>query len=365
MTIDKYFTLIALIIGFLGGLLTTPAILDFCKRKGLYDLPNARKVHKTQVPRMGGVVFLPCVIVGCMVVFAIYRLSGEHKLTLSLWTVYFFFGALLIYTTGLLDDVLGLKASTKLTTQLIAAMMLPLSGLYINNLQGLFGIYEIPFYVGAPLTVFIVAFVANSMNLIDGIDGLSGCLSVLALLGFWYYFTMWALPFYAIIIASLIGVLLAFLWFNLWGDTTKNRKIFMGDTGSLTLGFLLSFLSLKLSMVNPNLKPFDGNGLLISLSLLLIPTFDAARVAMVRIMHKKSPMSPDKRHIHHKLMNIGLTQHQTLITIIALAILFMALNYFLSLTVSFNVIIIIDVVLYALLHVLLNLFTPNSPTASS
>ena len=152
MTIDKYFTLIALIIGFLGGLLTTPAILDFCKRKGLYDLPNARKVHKTQVPRMGGVVFLPCVIVGCMVVFAIYRLSGEHKLTLSLWTVYFFFGALLIYTTGLLDDVLGLKASTKLTTQLIAAMMLPLSGLYINNLQGLFGIYEIPFYVGAPLT---------------------------------------------------------------------------------------------------------------------------------------------------------------------------------------------------------------------
>lgn len=364
MTIDIYYTLIALIISCIGGLLTTPAILDFCKRKGLYDLPNARKVHKTQVPRMGGVVFLPCVIVGCIVVFAIYRLSGEDKLTLSLWTVYFFFGALLIYATGLIDDILGLKARTKLLVQVLAAIALPLSGLYINNLQGLFGIYEIPFYVGAPLTIFLVTFVSNSMNLIDGIDGLSGSLSVMALVGFLYYFTTWGVPFYSIIIASLIGVLLAFLWFNIWGNASKNRKIFMGDTGSLTLGFLLSFLCLKLSMVNPNLKLFDGNGLLISMTLLFIPTFDAARVALMRIIHGRSPMSPDKTHIHHKMLNLGLSQHQALVAVTVLAALYIALNYFLSLVSNVNVIVVADVLLYALLHLLINFFIKQRSSAS-
>ena len=117
-------------------------------------------------------------------------------------------------------------------------------------------------------------------------------------------------------------------------------------------------------MVNPNLKLFDGNGLLISMTLLFIPTFDAARVALMRIIHGRSPMSPDKTHIHHKLMNLGLSQHQTLVAVSVLAALYIALNYFLSLVSDFNVIVVTDVLLYALIHVLINFFVKQRASAS-
>lgn len=363
MSIEIVFTVIAYLTSCLCGLITIPVILDFCQRKGLYDMPNIRKVHKTMVPRLGGVAFLPCVLIGCLIVSVMMRYSGEEQVTLSLWTIYFMFGATLIYITGMTDDILGLKASTKLVVQLIAASVLPLSGLYINNLQGLFGIYEIPFWVGAPLTVFIVTFVSNSINLIDGIDGLSASLAIIALGGFLYHFMDWGLPFYAIGIAALIGVLSAFLYFNLWGRVERNRKIFMGDTGSLTLGFLLSFLALKLSMINFNLLPFDGNGLLISLTLMMIPAFDAVRVALVRLRHGRSPMTPDKTHIHHKLMKAGLSQRQALLVIIVLALLFIALNNLLSLVIDINVIVLIDIVAYTLVIVCINCFTNQQQEA--
>ena len=345
------FILIAFLTSCGCGLVTIPVILDYCQKKGLYDIPNIRKVHKTKVPRLGGVAFIPCVLIGCLVAAIFMLFNGEGKVTLSLWTVYFMFGLIVIYITGLIDDILGLKASTKLVIQLIAATMLPLSGLYINNLQGLFGVYDIPFYIGAPLTILAVCFVSNSINLIDGIDGLSASLSVIALIGFLFSFLQWELSLFAIGIAALVGVLAAFLVFNLMGTVEQNRKIFMGDTGSLTLGFLLSFLALKLSMVNPHLPPFPGNGLLISLTLLLIPVFDAVRVAAARIWHHRSPMSPDKTHIHHKLMSAGLSQRQALLVIIGLALFFILLNWLLSLIANINVIVLVDIVAYKLVFV--------------
>ncbi len=347
------FILISFITSCVCGLVTTPVIMDYCQKRGLYDIPNIRKVHKTKVPRLGGVAFLPCVLIGSLVASVVMLANGVETITLSLWTVYFMLGLTMIYIIGLIDDILGVRALNKLIIQLIAATMLPLSGLYINNLQGLFGIYEIPFYIGAPLTVIVVSFVSNSINLIDGIDGLSASLSIIALIGFLCSFLDWGLQTFAIGIAALVGVLVAFLYFNLLGKVERNRKIFMGDTGSLTLGFLLSFLSLKLSMVNLHLPPFHGNGLLISITLLLIPVLDAVRVAAARIWHHRPPMSPDKTHIHHKLMSVGLSQHQALLVIIGLTLFFILLNWLLSLIVDINVIVLADIVVYTLLFVLI------------
>ena len=348
------YTLIAGITSCLFGLFTIPKVLDYCKEKGLYDIPNARKVHKNAIPRLGGVVFLSSVFVGCIVSFIIYQLNGTSEISISLWTLFFFIGAAAIYATGLIDDIIGLGPLTKLTVQLIAACALPLSGLYINNLHGFCGIYDIPYYIGMPLTVVIVAFISNAINLIDGIDGLAGGLTMIAMAGFFYAFSIWGLTAYSTVIAAIIGVLLPYLYFNIQGDASKNRKIFMGDTGSLTIGFLLAFLCLKISMENPHLPHYPGNGLLIAFTLIAVPVFDVFRVAFLRIRNRRSPITPDKNHIHHKLLRAGCSQHQALCVILLLALLFCLINYILHSYIGITFTVVADILVYTLFHLLLN-----------
>ena len=348
------YTLIAGITSCICGIATIPKVLDFCNQKGLYDIPNARKVHKNAIPRLGGVVFLPSVFLGCIVSFIVYQLNGASEITVSLWTLFFFCGAAAIYITGLIDVIIGLGPLTKLTVQLIAACALPLSGLYINDLHGFFGIHDIPYYIGMPLTVVVVAFISNAINLIDGIDGLAGGLTMIAMMGFSYAFSQWGLTVYSTVIAAIIGVLLPYLYFNIYGSADRNRKIFMGDTGSLTIGFLLAFLCLKLSMENPHLPQYPGNGLLISFTLIVVPVLDVFRVALVRLRHRRSPITPDKNHIHHKLIRAGFTQHQALITILTLALSFCLINYVLNSYVGITFTVVTDIVVYTVFHWLLN-----------
>lgn len=348
------YILIAFIASTLCGFLTIPAVLDFCKSRGLYDIPNTRKIHKSSIPRLGGVVFLPCMFVGFFAVAIISPFRNITSFTFSLWTVYFMVGLSLIYFTGLIDDMVGLRARTKLIVQLIAACSLPLSGLWLNNLQGFLGIHELSFGVGALLTVVVITLISNAINLIDGIDGLASLLTILILFGFSLAFYFWGLLYYAVIIAALIGVLVAYTYFNVFGDEKRNHKIFMGDTGSLSIGFLLAFFSLKFSMINPHTIPFPGNGLLLSLTLLTVPIFDVFRVAAARIAHHKSPFCPDKNHIHHKLMRAGLNQHQALFVILLLALLIIGVNILLECYFNITPIIAIDIALYAAFHVILN-----------
>ena len=226
----------AFILSMVCGFIFTPAILDFCKRKKLYDLPNGRKVHHNAIPRMGGISFFPSMVlafVGCL--FLIASNSGiDHPF--GIWSASFLAGLGIIYITGIVDDLIGLNATTKFAAQICAASLLPIAGLYLNNLYGLFGIYEIPTYVGIPLTIFIIVFIDNAMNLIDGIDGLAASLSLLALAGFLAYFVHYEVftYTYTILTVGMMGALVAFLYFNLFGKPEKNTKIFMGDSGSLS-----------------------------------------------------------------------------------------------------------------------------------
>lgn len=354
MNIHIIYSLIALIAACICGIITIPFVLDFCKTKGIYDLPNQRKIHKNAVPRLGGIVFMPSVLIGCCIAFLMARIQGTTTVTLSLWTVYFIFGVTAIYIIGIIDDLFDLNAIVKLVVQLTAASMLPLAGLWINNLYGLFGINEIPFAIGAPLTVIAVTFISNAINLIDGIDGLSGSLTVMILCGFAISFGYWQLWYYVIIICSLIGILLAYLYFNIFGKAENNRKIFMGDTGSLSIGFLLAFLSLKLIMKNSMVLQSSSDELLLAFTLLLVPTFDVFRVSFLRIRNKFSPLRADKNHIHHKLLRAGLSPHATLITILCLALAFIAINYLLYQFCSITLIVIADIVIYSVFHLLVN-----------
>ena len=185
MEYNWIYILLSFVLSALSGLIIIPQIMKFCLKRGLFDLPNARKVHHVAVPRLGGTAFIPCMFIAFAASLCVlYCNSGTTQVSISLWTGIFMVSLFMIYVVGTVDDLIGLNAMVKFLVQIAAASLLPLSGLYINDLYGLFGINEIPFWVGAPLTVFIIVFIDNSMNLIDGIDGLAGGLALISLTGF-------------------------------------------------------------------------------------------------------------------------------------------------------------------------------------
>lgn len=352
----------------LTGFCVIPAILTFCRKKKLYDLPDERKVHHAAIPRLGGISFLPSMLLSAIIMlFAYESFAGVQKVSLNYWTVSFMISLFIIYTVGITDDVVGLGAKTKFVFQIIAASLLPISGLYINNLYGLFGIYEIPFWVGFPLTVLCIAFVDNAMNLIDGIDGLSAGLSVIALCGFMYGFYCIDTYTYCVLISGLMGVLIAYMYYNIFGKVSKGLKIFMGDSGSLTLGFMLSFFFLKFSMNRPDLipagkfnidvlgtvMPYEKICMVYAYTLLIVPTFDVFRVIMVRIYHHTPIFNPDKRHIHHKFLAAGMNQHQALLSILGIQILFMAVNAMMMPRFSLTAIFVCDIIIFVAINMLI------------
>ncbi len=347
-----------LFISFLTSLAVTfigmPLLLRLCKVRGLYDMPNDRKIHQNKVPRLGGVFFAPAMIIGLIMAFLVMLVSGDHFPTFSAQVFFVSAGLFLIYLIGLLDDVLGLNARLKFIVQFVSALFLPICGVCLNNLYGLFGIHELPLWAGYPLTVFIALLVINAINLIDGIDGLSSSLSLLALMVFTLLNYRIGGIMSAILAAGLTGTVLAFLYFNMLGKVERNTKTFMGDTGSLILGYALAFFVIKYAMFDPtiNNKP---EPLLTSFTLLIVPTFDLVRVAFSRLRHGVSIFHADKTHIHHKFLAVGLSMHRSLAVILLLQLTFIGLNWLLfALNVSTVFIVIIDILLFATVHAGLN-----------
>ena len=334
-----------------------PQILNFCKQKNLYDIPNARKVHKNAIPRLGGISFMPSMLLAFLLALMVMdKMTGKEHVEISLWTCTFFISLVLIYGVGLVDDLIGLGAKSKFVVQIAAATLLPFSGLYINDLYGFLGIHEIPFWAGALLTIFLIVFIDNAINLIDGIDGLAGGLSFLALGGFLVCFMREGLFTYSILISGLMGVLVSYLYFNIYGDPAKNRKIFMGDSGSLTLGFILGFLFVKFAMNNPMVMSYHKDGLILSITMLIVPLFDVVRVVLLRIRNRRPLFKADKNHIHHKLMRMGLSQHKSLATILTAALGFAGLNVLMTFCMGIDLTntLVVDIIIFVVLNALVN-----------
>ena len=346
----------AFILSMACGIFFIPTVLKFCKKKKLYDIPTLRKVHSAPIPRLGGITFIPSMMISAVAVLLIIATNNiQDKISLSMWSVGFILSLSIIYSVGIIDDLIGLNAKVKFAAQILAASIMPFCGLQINDLYGLFGIYEIPSVVGIPLTILIFVFIDNALNLIDGIDGLASSLSIIALLGFFYCFIPYNLIAYEVMIAGLLGVLAVYLYYNMWGKVEKGTKIFMGDSGSLTLGFFLAFLFVKAIAVNPNVMPMSPKRVLIAYSLLIIPTFDVVRVVLHRIRNRKPIFDADKCHIHHKFLAMGYNQHYTLFIIILLALVFCGINVVLgNMNVGLTGILLIDIALYTMLHIGIN-----------
>lgn len=357
MTLYYILSILALTMSALCGFIFIPRILQFCKERKLYDTPDKRKIHRNAIPRLGGVAFLPSMLLAFVLAMTVHNYTTDTGITMKLWSIYFFVGLLLIYSVGIVDDLIGLNAPIKFSVQILASSFIPLAGLCINNFYGFCGIYEIPYYLSVPITIFVLVFITNSINLIDGIDGLASGLAFFALGGFFIIFMREGLGLYGILIAGLMGVLISYFYYNVFGKEEENKKIFMGDAGSLTLGFILGFLLVKFAMDNPNVMPFRTEGLLLPYTLLIVPVFDVIRVVLARIRNRKPLFSADKNHIHHKLMRAGMTQHQTLVAIMLLALFFCIVNTILyMIPLGSTVIAATDIILYISFHLVLDRF---------
>lgn len=328
-------------------------MISFCKK--LFDIPDERKVHKRAIPRLGGVAFFPTILLSCCITFGIRTLMGKgisSTLAACVLPEYMFLicGMVLLYLTGIADDLMGMRYRQKFVIQLICACFFPIAGLWINDFYGLFGIYMLPAWIGMPLTVFTVVFITNAINLIDGIDGLASGLSSVALLVFGFLFIDKGLWIYAMLAFSTFGVLVPFFYYNVFGSAERARKIFMGDTGSLTLGYILSFLAIKYSQNNPVITTYTEGAFVIAFSTLIIPAFDVIRVVLVRLRNKKNPFEPDKNHIHHKFLAMGFTPRKAMMIILLISCAFSALNIILMPYVNNAVMLIGDVVIWISLN---------------
>jgi UDP-GlcNAc:undecaprenyl-phosphate GlcNAc-1-phosphate transferase len=297
LQIDLYFyeykfSLLCFITAFVVTLIAIPPIIALIRKFRLYDVPNARKEHISPIPTMGGIA----IFAGMMVALFMW-LPFSRQLPL----VSFFFAILVLFGLGILDDLKDLSARYKFVVQIGLAALLAISGVRITSFEGLFGIHELHYSAQFTITMVVIVGITNAFNLIDGIDGLAGGLGFMSLVTLGLFLTMNGDNQTALIAFALAGGLLAFLYFNF-----NPAKIFMGDTGSLVLGFVVAVLCIRLMQVNAVAPaPVLGHAPVFIFAIVLIPVFDTLRVFAVRLWNGKSPFAADKTHIHHLLTQQG------------------------------------------------------------
>ncbi len=302
---------------FLASLIITlvsiPSIVKVANLKRLYDTPDDRRIHKGNVPTLGGLAVFSGFSVSILF-FADFAQIPELKFILA--------GVIILFFVGIKDDILIIAPLTKLMGQIFAASLIVLfSDLQITNFHGFFGINEIPEYVGIPLTVFVFIVIINGFNLIDGIDGLSASIGVVVTVTFGIWFYLIGEIQYVLISGAITGALIGFLRFNVY---SKENKIFLGDTGSLIVGLLISVPVIKFNEMNIE-HDFDYSKYgapAISIAILVIPLFDTVRVMFIRFFQGKPLFKPDKQHIHHVFIRLGLSHKQAVLILVLINILF-------------------------------------------
>ena len=285
------------LIAFVCSALLIPLVIRSCKKHGWYDSTNERKIHKGNIPRLGAVGFIPASIIGCVFFCLTYpeaRPLEYIPLAISAFIIFFF---------GVLDDFIEMRAKKKLAVQIIATLLILLSGKTFKTI----GSIAIPAPVSYGLTFLWIAGMINAFNLIDGVDGLCGGLSaiILSTLGIIYLHTSPTMAAFCFVIASGIA---GFLLYN-----KPKAKIFMGDGGSQTLGFLIAALPLYNSA-----SGFETNKAFSMVLLTCIPVIDTVAAMIRRAREHRSFFSPDKAHLHHKLMNVGLNSVQILLLLLSI-----------------------------------------------
>lgn len=356
-------TSLFLLFGFLFavslGMVIIPRILVISHKKRLYDVPDVRKVHTMPVPRLGGLSFFPVILMSMFLVIG-FRLYFWDMDTSSLSFnmlyeyLFLFVGMTLLYLVGVCDDLVGVGYRYKFAVQIAAAFLLVLSGNWFDSFGGLFGIYSVPVWVGVPFTVFIVVYITNAINLIDGIDGLASGLCCIALSVLSVIFFLRGQYVYALLAICTLGILMPFWCYNVFGNANRGHKLFMGDAGSLTLGYVISFLIIHMSVTNEVSPTLSNPYMVIAFSTVLVPLLDVIRVVLHRLREHKNPFLPDKNHFHHKLLRTGMRVRVVMVCIIAISAFFILLNSSLAWRVDITYLFFLNLFCWSILHVGLN-----------
>lgn len=358
-------SLLAFAISILVAGILIPKIILIAFRKQLFDQPDSRKIHHSIVPRLGGIAFFPSILFSFALVSGINLRGGSEIFALELEEcgvpmLFLTCSVILLYLVGIADDLIGVRYRAKFIVQIISAVLIVSSGMYIGNFYGLLWLEELPSWLSWLFTILVVVGIVNAINLIDGIDGLASGLSSIALITYTIVFFQGGQYLYALLAAAACGTLVPFFYYNVFGDPDKQKKIFMGDTGSLTTGLTLVFCSIAMVALYPvSEHPFAYNPVVIAVTPLMIPAFDVVRVYFHRIRCHRNPFLPDRSHIHHKLLALGMKQSNALLFILFASALFIGCNILLSPYTNPNLLFGADVVVWTLANVFLTKLIRN------
>ena len=318
-----YFTLLFVSI-FLVTYSIIPKIRNISLRFNLTDTPGVRSSHADITPSFGGVAFYISYIIALF--FLQFFFENQVSLTLLV-------GISILFFTGLFDDIVNLRAKVKFFGQFLGvALLMSQPDFRIISMHGFLGIYEIPLAVSIAGSMFFLLGLINAFNLLDGIDGLTSITGIIVASFYSYMFYQLGYFYYLSISITTIATLLAFLRFNF----SVKRKIFMGDTGSLTIGLVLGLLTLKLMAADAIYTSlhFSPEQLpLVLIAVLFVPILDICRVMIIRLLRGVSMFSPDRNHIHHIIIDYGLSHRKASSLIgfvnfcVGLVMFFVIINY--------------------------------------
>lgn len=342
-----YDIILAFITAFGLTYVAIPSIISVARKKNLVDEPGERRSHNVSTPSLGGIAIFAGVI-----------------FSIILWTPFTYFADLqyilcafiIIFLIGAKDDIDPISPKIKFMAQIFAAFILVFTAkIRITSFYGIFGIEDLPIiwsYLFSMLTIIVII---NAFNLIDGINGLSGSIGALICCTFGTWFLMIDKVELAIVAFATTGAIIAFLYYNV-----TPAKIFMGDTGSLLLGLVCSILAIQFIEQNrilENSSYYVRSAPSVAIGIMILPLFDTLRVFVLRIIRGKSPFSPDKNHIHHLLLDVGLNHMQSTGVLVFVNVFFIMVSlYFQYLGTEWLLFILISLaLLFTLVLLLLNM----------
>jgi len=294
----------AILIAFASALIITwyyiPKVITVVKQRHLEDKPGFHKIHKAEVPTLGGIGIFGGFIFGFLIGVNGY-MPGLSYFTASVVFLLF---------VGIKDDLVYLNPRKKFFGELGASILVAVfTNIHITHFHGFLGVTDISVINSYIVTLVVMVLIINAVNLIDGIDGLAASVGIIASVAFGTFFFLSDDYGYTVMAAALLGALIAFLRYNM---TAGPLKIFMGDSGSLVIGFTLAVFAIHFNELVANGKPFIGldSAPAVAIAILIIPLYDTLRVSVLRLRARKSIFIGDKKHIHHMMLRAGLTHKQ-------------------------------------------------------
>jgi UDP-N-acetylmuramyl pentapeptide phosphotransferase/UDP-N-acetylglucosamine-1-phosphate transferase len=326
-----YDIILSFITAFLLTYFAIPSIINIAKVKKLVDLPDERRSHDEATPSLGGI-----------------GIFGGLLFSVIMWTPFNVFGDLqyvlcslvIIFLIGAKDDILPMSPNKKILGEIFAAVILVFkANVKITSLYGIFNIYDLHPVASALFSIFSILVIINAFNLIDGINGLSGSIGTLIAVTFGTWFFLVQRIELSLVAFALAGSLIAFLKYNY-----TPAKIFMGDTGALIVGLVCAVLSIKFIEFHKeapeSIYAFHAAPA-VAIGIMIFPLYDTLRVFVLRVANKKSPFYPDRKHIHHMLIDLGLTHMQATLILVTINALFIVFSFIFQDIGSFNLIMIL------------------------